>query len=91
MTAIFLDSFCGALGELKRGHRTVLDGLRALHHDPRVSTFERGTPWLERLLSDLKGGGYIEDVPEPYPWHRYAITPKGQALLARIQAPGAAP
>lgn len=84
MTAIFLDSFCGAIGELKRGHRTVLDGLRALDRDPRVSTFERGATWLERLLHDLKSGGYVEEVPEPYPWHRYAITDKGRALLARL-------
>jgi DNA-binding PadR family transcriptional regulator len=83
MTSIYLDSFSGALGELKRGHRSVLDGLRALDRDARVSTWERGTPWLERLLRDLLTGGYIEELDEPYPWYRYAITDKGRALLAQ--------
>lgn len=88
MTSIHIDSFSGALSELKRGHRTVLDGLRVLDRAPRVSTFERGTPWLERLLHDLKAGDYItEDHEEPYPWHLYYITPKGRALLGGIPLP----
>ena len=84
MSRIFLDSFTGSLGELKRGHRTILDGLRVLDRDPRVSTFERGSPWLERLINDLKTGGYItEDHSEPYPWHRYKITAKGRECMGQ--------
>ena len=53
-----------------------------LADDPRVSTFERGPAWLESLLSELlKTGLLIEDKTEPYPWHRYALTEAGRAML----------
>lgn len=79
---IFLDCFGGSLGELPKGKRTVVNALRVLADDPRVSTFERGPAWLESLLSELlKTGLLIEDKTEPYPWHRYALTEAGRAML----------
>lgn len=62
--------------------RTPAHALRVLADDPRVSTFERGTPWLESLLDELKAGGLvIEDGGEPYPWHRFDLTDAGRRLL----------
>jgi hypothetical protein len=79
---IFLDSFSGALAELPPGRRTVADALRALSRDPRVSTFERGKPWLERLIRELLDAGLVvEDKAEPYPWHRFVLTEAGRAAL----------
>jgi hypothetical protein len=76
---IFFDSFSGALAELPPGRRTVADALRALSHDSRVSTFERGAPWLERLIRELlESGLVVEDKAEPYPWHRLVLTDKGK-------------
>ena len=82
-------SFRGALAELPRHKRTVTNGLRALSIDPRVSVWERGTPWLERLIADLLHQGLIaKDRAEPYPWCRFNLTDKGRALLSGA-APGA--
>ena len=79
---MILCNFTGSLGELPRGKRTALDALRVLAADPRVSTWERGTRWLESLLADLQAQGLvIEDHAEPYPWHRFNVTDKGQAML----------
>jgi hypothetical protein len=80
---VHLDSFSGSLGELPRGKRTTLDALKVLADDPRVSTFERGPAWLEALLSDLTFSGLIVELDEPYPWHRYALTDAGKAMIAQ--------
>lgn len=86
--AIFLDSFCGALAELPPGRRTVTDGLQALDRDPLVSTFERGAPWLERLIRDMVAEGLaVEDTAEPYPWHRFNLTDAGRQMLASPKPP----
>lgn len=80
--------FSGSLGELSKGHRTIAEALCVLSEDPRVSTFERGTPWLERLLADLKAQGLIvEDESEPYPWHRFNLTAAGRELVEDTEKP----
>ena len=85
---MILCSLSGTLAELPRGRRTALDGLRALSTDPRVSVWERGTPWLERLIADmLQQGLIVDDHAEPYPWCRFNLTDKGRAMLAGT-APG---
>ncbi len=82
MTRVYIDSFTGSLGELPKGRRSVTNALRLLAKDPRVSTFERGTPWLESLITKMKGQGLIvEDASERYPWHRFDLTDKGRAAL----------
>lgn len=83
MGSVFIDSFSGSLGELKRGNRTQESALRALLADPRVSVWERGTPWLERLIADLKKDGLVDEMmTEPYPWCRFMVTQKGLDFLA---------
>jgi hypothetical protein len=83
-----IDSFCGSLGELPRGKRTMLHALQVLADDPRVSVFERGTGWLELLLHELQEGGLVaEDHSEPYPWCRFNLTDAGRQLLARHEPP----
>jgi len=83
MTRFHIDSFTGTLGELPMRHRNTISALRALSKDPRVSTFERGTWWLENLLRDLKAQGLIvEDHAEPYPWCKFDLTDAGRAMLA---------
>ena len=85
-----LDRFSGSLGELPRGRRTLADALRVLADDPRVSTFERGTPWLERLIGDLQAQGLVkEDAAEPYPWHRFNLTDAGRQMVASSKTPNA--
>jgi hypothetical protein len=80
--ACHFDSFSGSLSELKRGLRTVEDGVRVLAIDPQVSVWDRGTPWLERLIADMKAQGLIvEDFNEPYPWCRFNLTDKGRTML----------
>lgn len=82
-----IDSFSGRAAELKRGERTVLKLLQALAADPRISTFERGTYWLENLLRDAKDKGLIvEDIAEPYPWCRFYLTDAGRAELKVCKA-----
>lgn len=89
MSRMIVCSFSGSLGELSKGRRTVLDGLRVLADDPRVSVWERGPRWLESLLADLQAQGLvIEDHAEPYPWCRFNLTDAGRAMLAA--APGGA-
>lgn len=84
MARVFLDSFSSPIAELPRGQRTIAHALRALDCNPRISTFDRGAPWLELLIHELKRDGLIvEDKAEPYPWHRYTITEAGKAALAQ--------
>jgi len=83
VSRVILCSFSGSLGELPKGKRTVQNALQVLAADPRVSTFERGTAWLESLLAELLGLGLVtEDHAEPYPWHRFNLTDEGRAVLA---------
>ena len=82
MTDQIVRSFSGALAELPKDQRTDEDALRVLADHPRVSTFDRGTQWVESLLQSLIGQGAIaEDLTEQYPWHRFNLTGKGRAML----------
>jgi hypothetical protein len=77
-----IDSFSGRASELKPKERTVLKLLQALAADPRISTFERGTWWLENLLNDANEQGLIvQDKGEPYPWCRFDLTDAGRQAL----------
>lgn len=80
-------SFSGSLGELPRGKRAVLNALRVLSDDPRVSCFERGPDWLENLIQDLTQQGLvIEQDGVAYPWCRFNLTDAGRKMLAEQQA-----
>ena len=86
MTRFHIDSFTGALAELPKRHRSLINALEALNQDPLVSCFERGTPWLERLLHDIQLQGLaVEDKAAPYPWCRFDLTDAGRAMLSAQQ------
>lgn len=79
---VHFDRFSGSLSELPKGKRTIKNALRVLSADPRVSTFERGDQWLDSLLLELRMTGLVvEDMTEPYPWHRFDLTDKARAML----------
>lgn len=79
---IFIDSFSGALVDLKKPQRTEATALSVLHKHPRVSTWDMSEcVWVRDLIEDLKHKKLIEELAEPYPWHRYALTDAGLAAL----------
>lgn len=79
---IFLDSFSGALSDLKPANRTISAALRTLAESPRVSTFDRSEyRWINDLLRSLIDQGLIVEVAEAYPWHRYALTDAGKEAI----------
>jgi hypothetical protein len=85
--AIFLDSFSGAAADLKKGQRNEANVLAALAKSPRVSTWDMEAARLRSCLKRLTLDGLIvEDKAEPYPWHRYTVTPAGRAALAAAQS-----
>lgn len=79
---IHVDSFSGGVANLKPKHRQPIDVLGALAKDPRVSTFDMSeSVWLWQGIKSLKDGGLITELDEPYPWHKYALTGAGWAML----------
>jgi len=81
---IFIDSFSGAAADLKKGSREPINILNALKDDPRVSTWDMSeTPWLRNRISLLIKDGLLAELDEPYPWHRYKITEKGEKELTQ--------
>lgn len=82
MTVFHIDNFSGSLSELPKGKRSMHNALRVLEQDPRVSCFERGTPWLERLLQDLVELNLVEEEKAvPYPWCKFHLTDLGRHQL----------
>ena len=81
---VFLDSFSGAVSDLKPGMRTSGNVLRVLATDPRVSTWDMSElSWLRGCIRDLTWHKLIaEDKTEAYPWHRYPLTEAGRAALS---------
>ena len=78
--------FSGALADLPKGKRTILDALQALEKHPLVSTFDRGElPWMNRLLGELLHQGLILELKEEYPWHRYELMTAGRQMLAGLR------
>lgn len=77
-----IDTFTGSLGELPKGKRSMHNALRVLETDPRVSCFERGAPWLEKLLADLVKLRLVEEEKGvPYPWCKFHLTDLGWQQL----------
>ena len=86
--AIFLDSFSGAASDLRKGERAEENVLAALRRDPRISTWDFGEhAWLCSLIADLKRGGAIVEVPEPYPWHRFKVIEAASAPTPKEPTP----
>lgn len=79
---IFLDSFSGALADLKPANRTIAAALRTLAESPHVSTFDRSEcRWINTLLRSLIDQGLIVEVSAAYPWHRFALTDAGKESI----------
>jgi hypothetical protein len=77
-----VDQFTGGIANLPPRRRTIVDALLSLDRCPCISTFERGAPWLEKLIRDMERRGFIEDRGGEYPYRRYAITSAGRGVLA---------
>ncbi|MBS1831661.1 MAG: hypothetical protein JST65_03055 [Acidobacteria bacterium] len=78
-----IDSFSGALADLKKADRTPENALRILADKPRVSVWDMSEiVWLRNLVEGLRRDGLIEDDgKEPYPWIKYLLTDKGKARI----------
>lgn len=83
MSSVHIDTFSGAAADLpRRQHKDELAVMRALVRDPRVSCFDRSEySTLDRTLVDLKMRSLIVETIEPYPWHRFHVTPEGLKML----------
>ena len=81
---IHLDSFSGAVADLKPAHRDSESVLQTLSKNPTVSTWDMSELlWLRSAISDLKKRGLIVSKDEPFPWLRYELTDAGKQLRAR--------
>lgn len=81
---VFLDSFTGAVADLKPKQRTIENVLIVLDDSPLVSTWDMSSNrWLQQMVAVLVQRKFIEeDKKERYPWHRYKVTDLGKAYLA---------
>ena len=80
----FMDSFSGSAAHLPKGRRTAMNVLVELSRFPFVSTWDMSeNAWLRNFIDQLKKDGLIEEVPEPYPWHRFRITSAGATELMK--------
>lgn len=87
MSHFHIDNFIGSLGELPKGHRTLDNALHVLEQDPRVSCYERGTPWLERVLRDLEKLKLVEEEKAvPFPWCKFHLTDLGRQRLLEARS-----
>lgn len=82
-TTIHIDSFSGAVTDLKPGQRTSDNVLAVLAKHPRVSTWDMSEyAWLRARITDLYQRGLVViDHSEPFPWVRYVLTDAGRAAL----------
>jgi len=78
---IFIDSFSGDLADLMPRQRSPRIALNVLKKSPRVSCFDMDKRWLQYLIRDLKRDGLIEELPESYPWIKFALTEKGEQQI----------
>ena len=71
---VFIDSFSGAVADLKRPYRNSDGMLSVFAKHPMVSVWDMSElPWLRYAIKDLESRGLIEMKKEPYPWIRYEV------------------
>lgn len=74
---IHICSFSGSVAELPENSRTESAVLKALKHDPRISTWDRADhyEWLDPILESLIEQGKIVDITDQvqFPWHKYEV------------------
>lgn len=74
MARVMIDSFSGAVADLKRHNRTPEKVIECLRKNPRVSVWDMDTDWLRNILMMLaRQGKIVDDGKEPYPWIRYKV------------------
>lgn len=68
-------SFGSDVEDLKRKDRNEDAVLEILKTKPRISTFTLSEHWrwLPSLIESLKRKGLIEELEEPYPWHKFEV------------------
>ncbi len=78
---VHFDSFSGAVADLSRKEQGDPGKiLMALTKNPRVSTWDMSeSSNLRSSLRFLLDNGMIEELEEPYPWHRFQIIDKGES------------
>lgn len=78
-------SFSCEAAELKKADRTADNVLKALSISPRISTWDMSElPWLREVVYQLEEQDMVSAVDEPYPWHRWDLTPIGRAKIAKM-------
>lgn len=87
MSRVFIDSFSGGIMELDKKDRTELNALSALQSDPKISTWDMTEKWKDgqevwEFVKGLERKELISDVKSEYPWHKYKLTKKGEALIS---------
>jgi len=81
--AIYLDSFSGALADLKPAQRSRENILRTLRRHPLVSCWDMSEHrWIREAITELIRMQVLVAKDEPYPWHRFVVTATGDALLS---------
>lgn len=85
MSRVIIDSFSGDAASLPPSRRKQSDVLAALSKSPRVSTWDMDEcRWLrDSIQSLIASGQLIEDKAEPYPWHRFVVSPPIDAQRAK--------
>jgi DNA-binding PadR family transcriptional regulator len=79
---MFIDVFSGDAAYLPKGQRNSENVLQVLAKHPLVSTWDMSElSWLRAAIEDLEQHKFIVELDEPYPWHRYALTDAGRAVL----------
>lgn len=79
MTTYF-DSFSGAVADLsKKQQGDPAKVLAVLRKSPLVCTWDMSeSPNLCASIQFLLDNGMIKALDEPYPWHKFEITSKGE-------------
>ncbi len=79
---IQIDSFSGAASDIKKKDRTIANLILVIEKAPMISTWDFSeNKWLWQLVREAKEQELIEELNQPYPWHKYKITAKGREIL----------
>ena len=79
---MILCDFSTGISDLTRKQKqNPLIVLYTIMNNPRINTWEMGEHGLWRTVDKLVKAGYLEVMPEPYPYHRYKMTDAGYKFL----------
>lgn len=78
MEDVYVCSFSGEISKLTaRQKKDIKLVLKALHKNPRVSTWEMSEHGFYRTINKMLGAGLITETKVAYPWHEFYLTGKG--------------